>query len=89
MAKAWRNESAAKINQRRKDGSKEPSARQQAKAKQIKVPLRGSGNYLLDGLLIKEGYVLPDFGPTPILNAGVDLGKPQGWFKRIVNRLFK
>lgn len=54
MAKAWRNEAAAKINARKAGGSKEPSARQQARIKNS-FPVKGAGNWLLAGLLIRAG----------------------------------
>ena len=53
MAKAWRNEAARKINERRKNGSKEGTARQQ-KDEQVFIakvwPAKEQGNYLLAGL---------------------------------------
>jgi hypothetical protein len=82
MAKAWRNENAAKINARRKDGSKEGTARQQKGSASMAV---GSGNYLLDGLLIKEGYVLPEIIPTtqPFTRQGKSIfSKLASWFRR-------
>lgn len=51
MAKAWRNENAAKINARKAAGSKESSARVQAHSR----PVKGAGNWLLAGLLIRAG----------------------------------
>lgn len=54
MAKAWRNEAAAKINARREAGSKEPSARVQMHLRN-RDTTKGAGNWLLAGLLIRAG----------------------------------
>lgn len=54
MAKAWRNEAAAKINARKAGGSKEPSARAQMHIRN-RVTIKGAGNWLLAGLLIRAG----------------------------------
>lgn len=60
MAKAWRNENAAKINARKAAGSKEPSARVQ-KDNRIKIASNAS-NWLLEGLMGHAGYNAVGFG---------------------------
>lgn len=58
MAKAWRNEAAAKINAGRKAGSKEGSARMQKNERLFiaKVwPIKAADNWLLAGLLERIG----------------------------------
>lgn len=52
--KAWRLE-ANEINARRNEGSKEPSARVQKVQRQASPKVKGEGNWLLAGLLVREG----------------------------------
>lgn len=59
--KAWRNESA-KINARRAAGSTEAPARKQMQEGLMlskMFPIKNAGNWLLDGLLHKGGYLAP------------------------------
>lgn len=60
--KAWRNESAAKINAWRAAGSTEATARKQMQEGLMlskMFPIKNSGNWLLNGLLHKGGYLAP------------------------------
>lgn len=70
--KAWRKEAAA-INARKAAGSKEPSARvqmQQARYVQRMFKPKGSGNWLLDGLLIHAGFKAAVYGDPVQSKAG-------------------
>lgn len=55
MAKAWRNAAARKINERRDNGSKEPSARQQLAIRKALPTIKPGLNWLLAGLFINAG----------------------------------
>ena len=55
MAKAWRNESARKINERRAEGIKKPNARDQMRGRPTTKD--GGGNWLLSGLMVHAGYI--------------------------------
>jgi len=57
MAKAWRNEAAAKINARR--ASCEPTARVQKNMRQVQPSVPGGANFLLAGLLQRAGLWYP------------------------------
>lgn len=62
--KAWRKKAEA-INARKAAGSKEPSARvqmQQARFVERMFKPKGSGNWLLDGLLLKGGFKAAVYG---------------------------
>lgn len=62
--KAWRLEAAA-INKRIAEGSKEPRSRirmQQQRMISRAFKPKGSGNWLLDGLLIKAGFKAAVYG---------------------------
>lgn len=78
--KAWRKEAEA-INARKAAG-KEPSARvQMQQARHIDRMFRpkGSGNWLMDALLLKGGFkaaVYGDFGPK---NITVELAEGSGY----------
>lgn len=56
--KAWRIEAAA-INARRKDGSKEPTARVQKNMRKSIETVKSGSTWLLDGLLIRAGIIDP------------------------------
>lgn len=84
--KAWRLE-ASEINARRKDGSKEPTARVQKVQRGQQRAIKGS-TWLLDGLLIRAGIInpLPDVSPRYLRVAG-----RMGWWNKFVTltkRLF-
>lgn len=73
MAKAWRNESAASINQQRVreltflGKVHTPAARtlmQQRRAISKQFKPKGSGNWLLDGLLLKAGFKAAVYGDS-------------------------
>ena len=59
MAKAWRNEAAAKINARRAAcrhaHEQEPTARVKKNMRQAQPPVPGGANFLLAGLLQRAG----------------------------------
>ena len=59
MAKAWRNEAAAKINARRAAcrhaHEQEPTARVQKNLRQAQPKVHGGANFLLAGLLQRVG----------------------------------
>ena len=78
MAKAWRNENARKINQRRAAGSKEGTARQQTRMAHSMTQVKTAGNWLLDGLLIRGGYV-----PVGIPSTDTHVPVTEGMAKRI------
>lgn len=64
--KAWRLQ-ASKINARRKAGSKEPSARAQKVQRMAQPSLKGMGNWLLVGLLMRAGIVPIGYGVPQIV----------------------
>ena len=78
--KAWRNESAANINARRAAGSKESKARSQMQEGQMlskMFPMKSAGNWLLDGLLYRNGYLKPQVAfPNQVEEDFMDAGKP-------------
>lgn len=57
--KAWRLK-AQEINERRRAGSKEPTARVQKEHRLAHPTLKGTGNWLLAGLLIRAGEDTPN-----------------------------
>jgi hypothetical protein len=63
MAKAWRNEAAAKINARRAAcrhaHEQEPTARVQKNMRQAQPSVPGGANFLLVGLLQRAGLWYP------------------------------
>ena len=63
MAKAWRNEAAAKINARRAAcrhaHKQEPTARVQKNMRQAQPSVQGGANFLLAGLLQRAGLWYP------------------------------
>lgn len=71
--KAWRLQ-ASKINARRKAGSREPNARAQKVQRMAHPTIKGMGNWLLVGLLMRAGIMpigydvpqaVPDHSLTP------------------------
>ena len=69
--KAWRKEAEA-INARKAAGSKEPSARvqmQQARHFSRMFKPKGSGNWLMDALLLIGGFKDAVYGP-PLTHTG-------------------
>lgn len=87
MAKAWRNEAAAKINARRKAGSKEASARAQKNQRMFIArifPVKASGNWLLDGLLNKLYYML-GMEPAPSYELPIKRANAQVAAKQVVD----
>ena len=92
--KAWRKEAEA-INARKAAGSKEPSARvqmQQARHVSRMFKPKGSGNWLMDALLLGSGFktaVYGDASPKNILAEGSGYASPvrdvdKSWFGKIV-----
>lgn len=97
--KAWRIE-AEVINKRRNEGSKEPSARvqmQQRKALSKMYKPAGSGNWLLDGMLLRGGFKAAVYGDPFKLPHGKEVtavgnGMPSSplygaWFQTAVNKV--
>ena len=82
MAKAWRNESARKINERRAAGSKEGTARQQMRVTRSLTQVKTAGNWLLDGLLVRGGYV-----PVGIPSTETHVPVTEGMAKRIMRTI--
>ena len=85
--KAWRIE-AAKINARRKAGSREPTARVQKEQRMAMPKLQGDSNWLLSGLMIHAGFwtmpSMPGFRkPEPYVPV------TEGFARKLVNRLKK
>lgn len=78
MAKAWRNESAAKINQARREGAKIATARVQKNERlylEKVYKVKHTGNWLMSGLLNKfymslgwevAGPMLANVKPVPL-----------------------
>ena len=80
--KAWRLD-AQKINARRKAGSREQSARVQKEIKASMSKLTGGSNWLLDGLLLRGGYI------TLGLPTEAHVPPTDGWAKRVLRMFAK
>ena len=80
--KAWRL-NAEKINARRKAGSREPTARRQKFIEASLPKLQGGSNWLLDGLLLRGGYISVSL-PTEAYVPPTD-----GWAKRVARMFAK
>ena len=80
--KAWRL-NAQKINARRKAGSREPTARVQKEIKASMSSLTGGSYWLLDGLLLRGGYITQGL-PTEAYVPPTD-----GWAKRVMRMFAK
>lgn len=79
--KAWRKEAEA-INARKAAGSKEPSARvqmQQARHISRMFKPKGSGNWLLDGLLFNGGFKAAVYGDTNPKRMPPNLAEGSGY----------
>ena len=80
--KAWRL-NAQKINARRKAGSREHTARVQKEIKASLPKMTGGSNWLLDGLLLRGGYITQGL-PTEAFVPPTD-----GRAKRVMRMLAK
>ena len=83
--KAWRLQ-ASKINARRKAGSREPNARTQKVQRMTQPSLKGMGNWLLVGLLMRAGIIPTGYGvPERVPPTRVRWQQFKKWLGKVMN----